>query len=68
MKAVATAIKAFISVMLQVRKDRLLPPGAKRRENIVKDLDIGLARAIQQSKEWLLRVIRQPVMQILTDN
>jgi hypothetical protein len=39
-------VKAMISLMLTARKDRAMPPGARRREAMVKELDVALARAI----------------------
>ena len=45
LKAVAFAIKAMISLMLEVRRERNMPPGAKRREAVVKELDSALIKA-----------------------
>ncbi len=45
LKVVAFTIKAMISLMLEVRRERNMPPGAKRREAVVKELDSALIKA-----------------------
>jgi hypothetical protein len=47
LKTIMHTVKAMVSLMLQVRKDRAMPPGAKRRDAMIKELDLALQNAIK---------------------
>ena len=42
LKTIMHTVKAMVSLMLQVRRDRAVPPGAKRRDAMIKELDLAL--------------------------
>ncbi len=64
-KVVAFTVKAMIGLMLEVRRERNMPPGIKKREAVVRELDSALIKATIQTKEWLLQTIRTPILTIL---
>jgi hypothetical protein len=45
LKVIAFTVKAMIGLMLEVRREKNLPPGAKRRDIVVKELDSALIKA-----------------------
>jgi hypothetical protein len=42
LKTIMHTVKAMVSLMLQVRRDRAMPPGTKRRDAMIKELDLAL--------------------------
>jgi len=45
LKIIAFSVKSMIGLMLEVRRNRNMPPGAKKRDMVVKELDSALIKA-----------------------